>query len=78
MTATTNSLRAFVTLCDGECGYYDGFYEIRDASEESAKAVACDIAGDDLKRLLHCAGVRIGDVKYHFDRDELREAGDAR
>jgi hypothetical protein len=81
MSTTITSLKALVTLCDGEDDYFEQLFEITDGTEESAKALAREIAGDDLKRRLHCAWVQIavpgGVASWHFDRDELREGSDA-
>jgi DnaJ-class molecular chaperone len=76
MSATNEitATKALVILCDGEDDYFAEMFEIRSDSEASAKALAREIAGDDLKGRLHCVWVDVvGGQSFHFDRDELRE-----
>jgi hypothetical protein len=73
MSNTTISTKALVTLCDGEDDYFAELFEIEDDGENSAKALAREVAGEDLKRHLHCAWVQVGSVQHHFERDELQE-----
>jgi hypothetical protein len=77
VSTTAISLKANVTLCDGNDDYFIEQFDIESHDEKSAKALARQIAGEDVKGRLHCAYVDFWDGRklvqgFHFDRDELQ------
>jgi hypothetical protein len=65
-------MQALISLCDGEDDYFEGLFDIKDSSEESAHALIKEVCKYDWRKL-HCIRVRADKVEHHFDRDELRE-----